>query len=208
MSVKNNIDFYTRFPLWKPSVSALPKLSKAYIQISLKSFSEENLKLIESFLMLEWLTNQRPFIKSTKFVASSSNVKKLKLSTKSRNRSLSNKSLCLQLLLHCTVRADRLDSLVNFLNASFLELRDKYLDLSLTLNRDTLYFSIPELDFFVTKPEYLREFLPISFYLFIEPTYTNLFSSFPAELRLLFLRDFWSLFQTFHPINSWDWRTV
>ena len=72
------------------------------------------------------------------------------------SKNVAGKSLMLQLLIAVTLRGSNLFSLLSFLSVSFLSLKDKFLSIIANLTGAMLNFSVSNLDFLVTKPEYLN----------------------------------------------------
>ena len=63
-----NFDLYTRY-YFLPCNRCSLNIEKASVQILLNVYFEENIELIESMLLVEWLTGVRPYIKTIKFVS-------------------------------------------------------------------------------------------------------------------------------------------
>lgn len=181
-----NPDIVTRYCFF-PENSSKTTIDKALLQIPVNTYYEENRSIVNAFLVLEWLTAVRPYVKSIKFVNRSRGSNKRNLRT---SKSKKNMQYSMQVFVCCTVRKSQITSFINFVSASFVVLRDKYLKMSLFLVQNRLSFSFDSFEYFVHRPEYLAYSLKIYCILYCSYSHAALSRLFSSKLRFFFLRDF------------------
>lgn len=146
-------------------------LDKVFLQIPVKVYTEEDLKLIDGFLVLEWLSLQKPFLKKINFV--------------------SNKGkYYMQVLIFVTLRKKQALNLFLFLLISFTKLQEKLLSLNLNFSYDSCYFQLKEYDSLFIYPKYLKFINYINIRLFFNENKFLLNKKF-SFLKLIFYRDLW-----------------
>jgi hypothetical protein len=159
--------FFTRYNLFSLICDLIPEIDKVFLQIPLNIYSEVSMSIIEAFLLLEWIGNQRPGIKTLKFIIKSILVKKIKVK-KSKKKAKGGFSL--QALINSTLRKQRAANFLNFLYLSILQLKQKFLSLKLLINKNSLFLTLTSFDHLVLRPEYLTNFYTICVYIYYNLT--------------------------------------
>lgn len=134
----NSFDYISKLPVY--SQKSLPKINKAHVSIKLRVISEYDVRIPNALLFSDWLTGQRGFVKSFKFI--------YKL----------NKPV-IQIVIFTTLRRKLLMNFFDYISVCYFDiLRARLASTRVSLFKSGFSFFIKDINFFYNVPNFLYNF--------------------------------------------------